>query len=642
MISEELKQEWLEKVSVGKREDISSSAGYSGYVTVHTPLRTAPEEVRLDRDIVEKALLSGEEYFWNIDMSFRKDKEFILSIIDKGYKRDIYDHISYTMESDPDIFKKCILRKEKISEYKTLDESIVKNKELILELLPHYNFFKNLKGAYDQDKEVLSIYMLNHVPRFFDNLGKRMFNHFHKNKPFLVNLLKVYPDAYKTIHPKLLTDLEIVDAMLSKNHKYIAELPQELRDDKGFMMYAIQKYGCTLTDAKSCHSNDIDLLRLSIEKNGKDLFNSSDWSTSVELLEIAMQTEPSLSKVDKSVWQNINLVIKYLEKEDEINELRTKEKLDYKSPFYYSSPNNLSYLLKTILPELKENNPLLYRDYISNKKIIEQVIKKDIKKLELFPNWKDDIELADMAFDISNSIEHLHDSKLYNKTYMLELINSKPNYIKDLISYTDFYVNDYDFLNKFLDANPNYIMNSPVGKADKKIIDKLLTFTSFNEMKYIDSSLWSDKELVLKFIEKNNTNYVNLSLGMRQDTDVIDKMLNHGVAGAMTLIKNSGFGDNLEFHKQMCQSSHFFYEAIDEKSPFKSNREVIESYLSRLSEYEAITNRNYDTKFPLSTLLKYGIENSSASQLKPEFLKYELEKELVNKEDVIAPKKLKL
>jgi hypothetical protein len=643
MISEELKQEWLEKVSVGKREDIVVE-GYRGGVTVNTPLRTAPEEVQLDKDIVERALLSGQEYFWNIHKSLKADKDFILDIIKKGYQREVYDHMHYSLQNNEEIFRQCILKKEKILEYRHLDESLVKNKALILELLPHYNFYRALEGAYRQDKEVLAVYMLHHTPHYFNRLEKRMANYFKKNKPFLVELLKKYPEAYKEINQKLLTDLEIIDSLLSNNPKNIAWLPLELRDDKGFMHYAIEKYGCTLTDAQSCHINDLELLKLSIKKNGKDIFNSMVWSNSSELLEIAMQTEPYLNKVDSSVWKDIDLVIKYLDKEEELKKLRDNKELPSNSPFHYNFPNNLGYLLNTIIPKLREQDKPLYKEYITNKHIIKKVIEKDIGKLNLFPGWKNDPELCDMAFKISNSIAYLHDSKLYDREYMLDIIQGpgKSGLIKDLSNLTNYYMNDYDFLDKFLDIEPNLIQKSPVGKADRNIINRLLFQTHFSDINFIDTSLLSDKNLVLKFIEKTYLNYHCLPLKLKQDDDIINKLLEHKISGAKVLIEESGFGGDINFYKRMVNKTPFFYEAIDENSPFKVNREIIEGYLDALVAFEANSDKSRETKFPMSVLLKYDIENSSASQLRPNFLKYDLEKSLAIKDEVIAPKKLKL
>jgi len=631
MISDELKQEWLEKVSIGKRED--------NPYTVNTPLRTAPQEIQLDRDVVERALLSGEEYFFNINNSFKKDKEFVLSIIEKGYKREIYDYLPYDMEADIDIFRQCMLRKEKFNQYKPLHKSLVENKELILELLPHRNIFNGLKGAYDQDKDVLAIYMIHHFPSFFERLPKRMANHFQKDKPFLIELIKVYPDAYKKVHKKLTIDLEIIDSLLNKNPKCVAWLPEELRDDKGFMMYAIQKYGCTLTDAQSRHSNDLDLLKASIEKNGKDLFNSKEWATSVELLEVAMQTDPNLNKIDQSVWNNSDLIIKYLNKEQEL----IAEKPSYnKTHSYYDIPRNLSYFLNTMLDTMKSENKPLYREYVTNKEIMKIVIKHDIEKINLFPGWKNDLELADMAFEISNSVEHIHESKLYDREFMLQEITAKPNLVKNLAEYTDFYFNDFDFLNKFLKEEPNLIAHSPIGKADKNIINRLLIETKFTDINLIDPSLFSDKELVLNFLEKSCKNYIYLPLSLKQDNDVIDKMLTHNIPGAKILIKDSGLSNDLNFYQNLIKKNYVFYDAIEEKSPFKSNRKVIESYLNSLSEFESRTERNIETRFPLSVLFKYGIENGSAAQLKPGFLKYDLENNLVSKEEIKSPKKLKL
>lgn len=642
MISEELRKEWLEKVSIGKREDIPHKDTYSGFVTINTPLRTAPEEVWADREITERALLSGEEYFWNIHKNFKTDKEFILSLMKQDYKREVFTNLDYALRGDADIFRQFVLKTKKIPDFFSLPTSIINNKELVLELLPNLNFYRSLDKVYEQDKDVLAIYMIHHVPHFFNRLGKRMANHFKKDKPFLIEFLKVYPEAYKEINQKLLTDLEIIDSLLSKNPKSIAWLPIELRDDKGFMLYAIQKYGCTLTDAQSCHSNDFELVKLSIEKNGKDLFNSKAWSNSSELLEIAMQTEPHLSKVDSSVWKDINLVIKYLDKEQELKELRQSKKLPSNSSFYYSFPNNLSHLLNTMLPELRTENKPLYKEYITNKKIIKLVIENDIEKLNLFPGWKNNPELCDMAFTISNSIGHLHESKLYDREYMLELIKGKSALIKDLSNYTNYYMNDYDFLNEFLYHDPALIKKSPIGRSDKNLVTRILSHTNLSDITFIDSSLLSDKELVLKFIEKSASNYSALPLNLKQDDDVINKMLEYKTRGANIVITESGFGNDFNFLKKMASSNFFFYEAIEPNSPFKSNRELIECYLDALITFESTVDKSRQTNFPVDVLLKYDIENGLATQIRPNFLRFDLEVNLPNKNEVIAPKKLKV
>lgn len=109
MLDINLKNEWLEKVKIQKRQDIHVSRGR---FSIHTELYFAPDEVKADYDVNLTAALIGKEFLWNIHENFRKDKKFILELINNKYSEDIYSSLDYFLCRDKELFLKCVERKD--------------------------------------------------------------------------------------------------------------------------------------------------------------------------------------------------------------------------------------------------------------------------------------------------------------------------------------------------------------------------------------------------------------------------------------------------------------------------------------------------------------------------------------------------
>lgn len=562
------------------------------------------------------SLLIGNKYLVSIDNSLKSDKQFILSVIKSHYRGDIYKFLEDNLKEDIEIFKACLLRKENFSNV-VFPKSIMENKPLLLDMLKHGDFYDSIKYFYKNDKDLLSIYLIHQGRNNLIGLGKRDFNHFSKNKPFLLEYLKNNPDCYQYINEKLKDDLDIIDSLLKKNPQFIKLLSKDLQNDKGFLLYAIDKYGCKLSNCYENSNKDTELINASVRKNGEELFKIKNLSPTVELIDIALETYPVLSELKPIFWSNVNLIVKCLTKS-----MKLKVSLD----------NELIYFIHEMLPKIKETDFALYRSYISNKEIIKIVIENKIDSIGSFPGWNNDLDLADMAFKISPVIEHLHESKLYDREYMLQLIQGNEILAAKLHSYTSFYMNDYEFLDIFLKLDSNLITKSSEGKSDKKIIEKLLSKTSFYDIKKIDTSLLSDKELSLKFIKKNVSNYTALPINLKQDIEIIDLMLKE--KGYVYIISDSGFANDMEFNKKMILKDHNYFEHIKDNHQFKSNKEIIQTYLQSISKYQIENNEILETSFPLSLLLKYDIINDNPDNLKYFLLKKDLENKMPNKENI--------
>ena len=86
------KQEWLEKVKIQSPKKIKNKNSIL-FFDVNTCLFEVPEELKNDYDINFEASIVGNEFLWNINEDLRDDKKFILSLMENGYKRNIYDFL---------------------------------------------------------------------------------------------------------------------------------------------------------------------------------------------------------------------------------------------------------------------------------------------------------------------------------------------------------------------------------------------------------------------------------------------------------------------------------------------------------------------------------------------------------------------
>lgn len=610
ILTPELKQEWLEKVSVYESEEVYTPRRKR----YNTKLYLAPKCIREDEDVNFTALTIGKEFFTNIDEKFKKDKLFIKKLISAGYKNSIYENLSYQLREDKEIFQLCIERKERCY---FIPQSIINDKDLVLELVKKYDIFSLLDKKYDLDKDVLTV-QLERDPTFYRSLKKRMYNYFSapKRKPFLLILFKKNPYNITSLYQHLpiyhQEDLDFVHEVLSASSNNIVYIAPTLLADKGFVMYAIEKYNC---DTKACPreiQDDIDVAKLLLEKDGSKMlknYKHHDFSRNPDLIELALKTYNKLDLLPFSLYDNKDLVIKFLQ----------------------ADPQNCTNLFN------------LTQIYVEDKDILRIVMKTNLSLFEKSITLRNDTELCELAISLSNNAMYLNDILLENRDLVIRLLQENPHNCdkffekpKALYLYND----DREIAEIVTHYSPDLIKHFYNLKSDKEFV-KAIMKKGLKNIESIDPSLYYDEEIAKGFIYQNANLYNKLPLEMKNKEEIAFKAVRSGIEAPA--FYNTKFKTDVEFYKKAIQLKTSFYNHNFPEN-LKFNTDIVLAFCSSYNSY-------------YNTMPKFVVEHYNTNviehikkQVENEILKNKLEESLptntVNKNDLLidAPivKKMKI
>lgn len=606
MTLEELKAQWLEKVKIINRKDIYDKRGH---YTVNTEFYQIPQELEKDLDIIKSALLDGKEFLWAIPYELR-DKALIMHLIENNYANDIYQHLWQEFKSDPEIFKKCIERNEGLG-YGTLPDSIIHNRDLILETLPKKDFFSKLHG-YNNDKVVMRIMLEQHGYRFKD-LSKSMNKFFSKDKDLLFKIIS-QEGAYKALAENLQLDPEVIDTFIKKSVYNFSDLHPSLLSNKEFLMEALPKYNANLKYASKELREDYDLVYINVGIDGSRLQDTKTHNTNLDLARLALKTYPNLKNLPTTLWTNKELVLEYLE----------------------VNPKNCAILYE---------NSYHFRENYDIMKLIVSVVPS---ALHNFPNWQNEKELCEIAALHNNKdISLLSKEHLNNKALISEFITHDRKNAEKLFQKTQAYNNDRDIMEIVCKANPKLIAKSPKWKADKDFVKKAISL-GLNEIQYIDPSLLNDKEVAREFLDIRTDNYAFISLSLKEDKDITNDLLSFGGKHKFEkdmyelIIHNSTLGNNQSFHIEMMKHSPEYYHFLPDYSAFKLDKRVILAYLTSVEDHN-IAGKNFTAHLPKEICYEFEVDTKRAHEIKFHLAKYFMEQVVPNKtfkEEVKSKKKI--
>ena len=599
MINEELKQEWLEKVKVKQRQDIW---GKNGRFSVNTELHLAPDEIKEDYDINLNAALIGQEYLWNIHKKYSNDKNFILTLINYNYTRNIYDSLSYELKKDEELFLLCVKRNDHFDW--SISEKILDNRDIILEAMKIKNIFSKLKNKYDLDKEIIQIY-LEHDPTSFSSLKKSMKNYFSspKRKDFIIKLMNTansnHNNIYKELPIKLQEDLEIIDILLNKSKYNFEYLPELLRNDKGFVLYAIDKYNIVSIDKQM--KEDRDVVEKIISKNGELLMTFPHFKNDEKMIELALLTYNKLDLLSEVTLSNKDLVLKFLE----------------------ANPKNCDSLFQRT------------NKYCDDFDIMKLCVEYDGNFLTRSSRLRNNEELIDLALATSSNFNILSEKHIQNKSIVLQVLKNKSQgNCRNAISreiFLDLYWNDKDIAKVLIDDDVNNLKHFPLLRADIEFINEINNDKIRIPLNLIDPSLYTNKELILKYTTNNLSNYLLLPLSIKNDCDIALSVCD-GEYQYSQIIKNSALGVNKNFTLKVIEKVPTIYEHIKEFSKFKLDLDVIVKYIE--------CSMIYGNKIRLPKSICDTYDTTDPALIKSLILKNEIEDLLENKG--IIGKKLKI
>lgn len=598
MLDTNLKNEWLEKIKGIKHQNVY---GNHGSFSINTELHFAPDEVKADYDINLTAALIGKEFLWNINDKFRGDKNFILALIDNNYSRHIYSSLSYELKRDKELFIKLVGRNDEFR-WKIAEE-ILDDRKLVLEAMKIKDIFTKLDGKYDLDKEIVQLH-LEHDPHSFKSLKKSMKNYFSspKRKDVILNLMNKSNSEnyylYKELLPALQEDLEIIDALLSKSASNVRYLPDSLRNDKAFNLYAIDKYGITsITDEMR---KDRDVAEKIITKDGKLLKDFHQFQHDSEMIDLAFKTYKKLDLLPSTKLADKDLVIKFLD----------------------ADPSNC----RTLIERTKE--------HCEDFDIMKLCVEYDGHLITYSKTLKNNPELADLALASSQDFTLLSEKHIQSKNLVLQLLKNDTKNCKKAVendTFLDLYWNDREMAEIIVSYDTNLLKHFPVLRADVEFIDFAIS-KGLDTLANIDTSLHSNKELMLKFCGDNLIKYVNLPLPLKNDHDIALNVLGTG-RNYNKILRNSGLADDKEFTLKAIEQIPETYNHITALSNFKHDPDIIVKYIE--------SSLIQDSYISLPKFIYEFYESNNPVEIKTIILQQQMEESLTMKSETKV-KKLKL
>lgn len=614
----QLKEEWLEKVKITNRKEIFDNGRHS----VNTELYLAPAEIKADYDVNYTAAIVGQEFFWNLDSTLVQNKDFIIKLVNDGYtkNRSVFSYLHGDLSYDLELFKMCIDNKDKL--VWSINKKLIEQRDAMLDIFKTHDIFNKLENTYDLDKEFMQIH-LNRHPDDFKNMRKSMQNYFgaKSRKAFVINLMTKAEDAiyiYPYISSILKEDLEVIDVLLSKNRNNIDSIPKDLLNDKSFMLYAIDKYNCNINKCSDEIKQDEDIIKLRISKHGHELLNYPQFRENLEFIHLAMKTYPNL-------------------------DLLTKQP----NPSYYNSSksyinkhnllSNKELVLKFLKADSQNCNKLLQETdlYEDDYDIVKLNVLHDSELLKRSAKWKNDTELSQISLLKSDDITLLSPELFKNKDLVLDLLIKEKKNNSAIFHNYDFiylYRQDRNIIKQIISSDPTLINRLPEAKADEEYVYFALQH-GLKEAKYIDTSLYTNKQIMRKFLDLDfSNNYPLLPLCLKNDKEFALETIKQNKLYYDYIVETSSFYNSLDFHIELLKQQPNIYDTIPKKSPFKLHDEIVYTYLS----YEDVDK----IKVPDMVFDYYGLSN--IEELKAKLGYKILENKVQQKEELSTYKKVKI
>lgn len=171
------------------------------------PLEIFDESLRNDHDVIIAMVKSNLDCFKNIPEELKNNREFILKLVSEI--PFTFSQIRDDFKDDPDII-----------------EAAMRTDPLV---------FNKLKPSFKSDKKwvLLALKTGNHCGEI-----EKVFEQFHKDKDItLAAIHSSHARAYRSCHLK--NDLDVIEAALQKGKASITDIPNELRNERRFVLAAV-------------------------------------------------------------------------------------------------------------------------------------------------------------------------------------------------------------------------------------------------------------------------------------------------------------------------------------------------------------------------------------------------------------------
>ncbi|VEU75347.1 Uncharacterised protein [Mycoplasmopsis maculosa] len=417
--------------------------------------------------------------FFDIFSFFENDKEVILKILDKDGLA--LKFASNELKDDREVVLKAI--KQNGLSLKFASERLKNNLNIVKAAISqnvnaYHHASEQLKNNYEI--ALMSAATIKEIPEGLKNNSNWQLDFANKlkklNLPQIIDSFEIISDRY------LLLKLIEIDP------NFIKKAPDELMNDKSFLIEAINKGARIFQNHKYMYYskyrhlfNDKDYLKTSIEKN-----TDAIWDIYNNRLEI-----------DGSLWysdyfdENKDLFLKALTKDG-------------------------------LLIDTFDNK---YDD--SNREIIKIAVKQNglaLKEIIWKKDWLNDREIVSEAVKQNGlALEFVSDNLKNDREIVLEAIKQNPNSFKFA---SNILKNDKEVVLKAVSAIPSLIEFASINiKNDKDIITQLIKRDA-NLLIHASNELKSNREVILEAVKQNPKVFeIIINNVITNDREIVDKLV---------------------------------------------------------------------------------------------------------------------
>lgn len=201
----------------------------------------APEEIKIDRELVLLALNKNKISFHDVVPSLLNNKDFVLKYVEQSSYPSFFP-LPLELKEDQEVFFAYYRKTHTCFRDILWKSKKYYNRESIKELLQiNGAIMESLPNTYKDDLELAKI-VIEQNPHNISLLNKRTTDKICVDKEYCKKILEKNRDAFEYISLKLRGDKDFVLPYVKRNPALLEKLSKKLRGDKDFVMQFIGNY----------------------------------------------------------------------------------------------------------------------------------------------------------------------------------------------------------------------------------------------------------------------------------------------------------------------------------------------------------------------------------------------------------------
>lgn len=274
-------------------------------------LQYVHSDLKSDVSIVSRAVRSSGNAFQFANDSFKKDKDFILKMLDeveyqKGHK--VFKYIDSPLKKEKEFILKAI--KLRFDVFRVIDEDLKNDRKFVYEAIKVNGYiFEFVFHRFAKDKEIVleAIKERGSLFRYADDS-------LQKEKEFVLQAIKSSSSAFEHADESLKGDRGFVLKAVQLNGYALQYVDVEFRKDREIVLAAVKQEGDALQYADELFRSDEEVVAEAVQQNGFAIkYYLSNKLSTIQFLVTLLLLEDELTKIRLLFGENRRNFLKTLE-----------------------------------------------------------------------------------------------------------------------------------------------------------------------------------------------------------------------------------------------------------------------------------------------------------------------------------------